>query len=95
MATPLASLGEVHQATGALDQALVLYRRVIDLCEQTDCEPEPLARARFGMARILWHRRDQREQSLRLAHKARAGYNRAGRHQDVARIKAWLQKVER
>ncbi len=88
MAWTTMGLGEIFQRRGEADRAREYFSRVIALCDQKACEAEPCARARFGMAKILWEGKQDRKRALALAEKARGGFANMKREQSA--VEAWL-----
>ncbi len=74
LAWPLSTIAWLHLHKSEDQRAKVLFERVLSICASDRCEganSEPLAKAQFGLAKLLWQRGGDRKRALRLAQKAR------------------------
>ncbi len=83
-------LGELYQKKGDLVQAESYFTQALQVCEQNNCEPEPLGRSKFGLAKILWQNRKSRTRAVALTRQARDIFAKTGRVQRLREAEQWL-----
>jgi tetratricopeptide (TPR) repeat protein len=92
VAQTLGMLGEALVEGGQLREAREPLERAVALSTRVELAPPERARARFALARVLWHSHAERPRALSLAREAREAYARsAPAYAPRAReVQSWL-----